>query len=553
VSVLDFIFATNTSQPDYLNDSNYWMVGAFGGRKTVSGEQVTPDSATTLSAYYAIIRCISEDVAKLPFVVYKRQARGKERAPDHPLYGILKYGPNKYMSSMSWREAMTAAALGWGGGFSEIVKDSNDRVSELHFIHPRNVTVKVHGTGEPYYDVRQPDGKTRTLEAEQMFHLHGIGGDGVTGWSLLRCAAESIGLGIALQKFSAAFFGNGATISGVLEHPKTIKKEAKDYLRESWNQMHQGAENSHRIAILEEGMKFNKVGVPPEEAQFAESKAMSVVDLCRFGRVPPHKVQHLDRATWGNVELLNIEYVTDCLHSWFVRWENEVQRKLLLEHERETFFAEHVANALMRGDAAARSAYYREMVNAGIMSPNEIRELENMNPIGDEGDKHYIQGAMVPLDMAAKGPQTPAAQKPLGDMPAPKQEPKAEATNLFYAQRKVFMDAAQRVVRKECMALARMGRKHKTFGAFAEDVGKFHAEQGTYFVEQFAAVNLIGITDERLRTAASKFLLNIFTLATWQYGCGIDALEASLKTWEMEQPIVIVNKLLGEDDNAVAA
>lgn len=364
------------------------VAGIIGNTPTTSGKVVTGSSALGVTTYFACLRAISEDVAKLPFIVYERlEPRGKKRLTNHPVYRVLHDQGNEYMSAMSVRETVTHFALGWGDGYAEIVYDKRGNLQGLYPIHPTRVVIKVAG-GKPLYQVRCDDGRAVELDPERMFHLHGLGPDGLSGYSLLRYGAETLGLSMATKSFGASFFGNGSHVSGVLSHPGKVTPEAMENLRRTWSNTYQGTNNANKAAILEQGMTWTRIGIPPEESQFLETNRFLVEDVCRLCRVPPQKVGHMEQAAgWSTLESFNINYVTESLDSWLKRWELEANRKLLNSSADSALFAEHLILGLLRGDSGARSAYYMAMNGMGAMTVNEIRAAENMDPVegGDDG------------------------------------------------------------------------------------------------------------------------------------------------------------------------
>lgn len=372
------------------------FISAF---KTFAGMRITEDSAMALSVYYACIRCISEDIAKLPLITYQRLARGKDRAFKHPNYASLHDSPNPSMTSMSLRETITHWALGWGNGYAEIAFDAYMRPS-LYPIHPSRMS-PVYGGNKVIYEVKNPDGTKTVFPQERILHIHGLGGDGLTGYSVLRYASESVGLGLAAQAFGSTFFGNGANGGTVLEYPGKMSDVAYERLRESWQERYVGVKNSNKPIILEEGAKFNRLAIPPEEAQFLETRQFNVEDICRWFRVPPHKVQHLLRAQgWSTLDASNTDYVTDTLMPWMVRWEQEIKRKLFLSDDE--YYAEHLVNGMLRGDMKTRSEFYKGQFGIGAMCINDIREAENLNPV-EGGDTYFVPSNMTPLELAVQG------------------------------------------------------------------------------------------------------------------------------------------------------
>lgn len=400
-----------------------WLPGGWAwGRQTQSGTQVSPEVSLTLSAYFAALRAISEDVAKLPLGVYRRmKPRGKERLPEHPAWQMLRVRPNPEMSSMTFRETMTAWALGWGRGIAEIVRDGRDRPRELWPIHP-SVVRPCRKAGRQIYEVfpspadqRLKSGKRIELEARDVLHIRGLGGP-LDGYSIAQLAAESIGVGLAAQLHAASFFGNGTQLSGVLQHPGKLSKQSYDNLANSWAEKHGGPRNSWKPAILEEGMQWKETSVPPRDAQFLESRQFETEDIARWFRIPPHKIGHLLRSTNNNIEHQGIEYVQDTLLPWLIRWEQELGAKLFPEEPE--VFAEHNVTALLRGDQQSRGQYYRTMIFSGVYSPNDVREMENMNPIPEPGaDRYYMQTAMAPLEAIANGGALSSSAPALQDPP----------------------------------------------------------------------------------------------------------------------------------------
>lgn len=368
-------------------------------------DNVTTSTALKVAAVFACVRNISEDCAKLPLILYEHlEPRGKNRRRDLPLYRILHDEPNDEMSSFEFRQVMTQDLLLHGSGYAEIQRDGTGMTAALLYISADRVTVERDDGGAVVYMVRQNSGTRTPLRPDEMFHLKGPG-DGMVGWSMIRLARVTIGAAMAADKFGSAWFHNGSHPSGVLEHPSHLKPDAAERLRKSWDAVHGGPNKSGKTAILEEGMKYNPLTIPPEDAQFLETKQFNVEDICRWYRMPPHKVQHLLRSTNNNIEHQSIEYVTDTLMSHLVRWEQEIKRKLIPRVGGENLFAEHLVAGMMRGDATARSAYYREQWNIGALSQNDIRELENLNPIGSDGDVYYVPMNMTPSNFAVKGPQ----------------------------------------------------------------------------------------------------------------------------------------------------
>lgn len=370
--------------------------GGYAAVHTTAGETITPDGAMQLSAYYACIRNVAEDVGKLPLILYERLAdRGKRRAVDMPLYSLMHRKPNPNQTSIAFREQVTGWAAGWGVGYAEIQRDGSGVPAALWPVHPSRVT-PVMSEGALFFRILNNGRTAVAIPDANMIRIPGpsIFGEGK---SAIAFRAESLGVAMAAQKFAASYYGNGMGISMALIHPGKLSPEAHTRMRESWASMHQGAGNAHKPFIGEEGMQVQKISIPANEAQFLETRVFQIEEICRWFRMPPHKIQHLQRAAgWSTLESANTDYLTDTLMPWMVRWEQELSRKLLFESEQDRYFYEFLFAGLLRGDQAARSAFYKSLYDMGSLNSNEIRELENLNP--REGGDVYMTSANLMTD-----------------------------------------------------------------------------------------------------------------------------------------------------------
>jgi len=410
-----------------LRDERQWQPLGFVSQVTSSGIRVNPHNALTLSAYYDGIRIISEDIAKLPLRTFRKLKRGREPAPDHPVYSLLKRSPNENMASMSFRESMTANAISWGGGFALITRNGRGVPQRLDIVHPSRVKVDIDDRGRTFYEVGLDRNKTsiETIIVLQtnMFHLHGVSDDGVNGYSVARLGAESLGRAIAQDRFSASFFRSGSSPKGALRFAKKFRDaEELERLRTQWQETYSGESGWHKPIILEQGAEWQQITIPPEDAQMIESQNFSVNEVARWLRIAPHKLAQLTEATFSNIEQQNLDHINDTLMPWIQRWEEEIERKLFIGEEDE-FFARHNLDELLRGDSAARSKFFREMFNIGVMSQNDIREQNDMNPIGPDGNTYYIQGQMVRSKDAARGDTLAMNDPPAGQTDGFENEP----------------------------------------------------------------------------------------------------------------------------------
>lgn len=366
-----------------------------------AGVAVSQATAMRVNTVYACVSLIAKTVASLPLYVYRVGDDGKQPARDLPLWSMLHDAPNGRMTSFTWRETQMAHLLLWGNAFAQIVLA--DGVKRLVPVMPWDVSVKQDG-GDLVYDVKSARGETRRVLSGEMVHVAGLGFDGMIGCSpITDYARNTLGLAMAADLHAARTFANGARPSGVLEHPGRLGVDAAKRIREQWSDIHGGTANAGKTAVLEEGMKFNPVTVNPEDAQLLETRKFTVEQIATAFGVPPHKVGSLDRATFSNIEHQAIEFVTDCIRPWCVRWEQELKRKLTLPEDGVAI--EFKLDGLLRGDTKSRFEAYAIGRQNGWLSANDVRELENMNLI-DGGDQYLVPVNMTTPARLEAAPET---------------------------------------------------------------------------------------------------------------------------------------------------
>lgn len=380
----------------------------FWGMST-AGKTVTEKSAMQTTAVYACVRILAESIASLPLKLYRYdEDGGKTPMVDHPLYHILHDEPNPEMTSFVFRETLMTHVLLWGNAYAQIVRDGMGRVIGLYPLLPDRTTVYRDDAGKIYYvyqldkydgDNPQLTGRSGQviLKKEEVMHIPGLGFDGLVGYSPIAMARNAVGTTMACDEYGASFFANGANPGGVLEHPGTVSNP--EALRASWNSLYQGSGNSHKIAVLEEGMKFQQIGIPPEEAQFLETRKFQIDEIARLYRVPPHMVGDLDKSSFSNIEQMSLEFVEYTLDPWAIRFEQGMDKALLLPSEKKTMFTKFNVDGLLRGDYQSRMSGYATGRQNGFLSTNDIRKMENMNPLTDEegGNLYLINGNMCKL------------------------------------------------------------------------------------------------------------------------------------------------------------
>ena len=395
------LFKARDKPKDRTTGSNYSFF--FGG--TTSGKPVNEHTAMQMTAVYSCVRILAEAVAGLPLHLYKYNASGgKEKALSHPLYFLLHDEPNPEMSSFVFRETLMTHLLLWGNAYAQIIRNGKGEVIALYPLMPNRMSVDRDSSGALYYtytrysdEAPTMNGMTVTLRPSDVLHIPGLGFDGLVGYSPIAMAKNAIGMAIACEEYGAKFFANGAAPGGVLEHPGTIKDPQK--VRDSWNAAYQGSSNSHRVAVLEEGMKYQPIGISPEQAQFLETRKFQINEIARIFRVPPHMVGDLEKSSFSNIEQQSLEFVKYTLDPWVIRWEQAISRALLRPDEKKLYFAKFNVDGLLRGDYVSRMNGYATARQNGWMSANDIRELENLDRIPPElgGDLYLINGNMTKL------------------------------------------------------------------------------------------------------------------------------------------------------------
>lgn len=379
------------------------------GQQSNSGVEVDEESSLRISAVYACVKVIAETIASLPLVLLKELSNGdNEKAKQHPLYSVLHDSPNSEMTSFTFREMLMTNLLLWGNAYALIKRDANGHVVELYPLKSKNMVVERDAvTNAIKYTYTNNKGITKTYKPKQVLHIPAFTFDGIVGVSPITYAREAMGLSLATEEFGARFFGNGARPGGVLEHPGVVKDPEK--LRDSWNKVYQGTQNSHKVAVLEEGMKYHEIGMSPEDSQFLQTRAFQINEICRIFRVPPHMIGDLSRSTFSNIEHQSIDFVVHTIRPWIARWEQAITRSLLNDEEKTIYYARFNVNGLMRGDFNSRMSGYAIARQNGWMSANEIRALEDMNKIPSDqgGDLYLLNGNMISAIKAGQTGGTP--------------------------------------------------------------------------------------------------------------------------------------------------
>ena len=403
MKILDWLKGIFFSR-DKPQDRYYFSGAPFLFGSSISGARVDEFSAMRVSAVYACVRILAESIAALPLHVYEYKDGGKERAIKHPLYFLLHDAPNPEMTSFIFRELMMAHLLLHGNCYAYIRRDNSSRVAGLYPLMPKQMSVERDDNGQIVYKYTptKEEGQFTTsaqvtFQSGEILHVPALGFNGLIGFSPIAMARNAIGVAIATEEFGAKFFENGARPSGILEHLGVLKNPNK--LREEWQKIYGGSKNTGKVTVLEEGMKYQSISIPPNDAQFLDTRKFQLNEIARIFRVPPHMIADLERATFSNVSQMSLEFVLYTLNPWLVRFEQGFNKALFNETERRNYFVKFNVDGLLRGDYETRMRGHQIALQSGWMNVNEVRELEDMNKIPAEegGDIYMINGNMAKL------------------------------------------------------------------------------------------------------------------------------------------------------------
>lgn len=389
----------NTSLSQILDN-----IGGLSAQSTpASGVLVNPDTALRVSAVYSAVNTIAETIACMPRGLYKETERGKEKPKRHSLNKLYDSEPNDFQTWFQFMHSLVACALLRGNGYAYIRRDEAYRPVGLEFLAPGECMPMYQSTGlnkSLYYYVFGT-----VVPKRDIIHIPDLASDGIIGKSRITLHAESIGIALAAERFGASFYGNGANMSGVLTTDGKLSNDSYNRIRNDWRSRYRGVGNAHETVILEQGLKYERISIVPEDAQFIETRKFQVEDIARIFRVPPHKLADLSRSTNNNIEHQSIEFVTDTIVPWVERIEQEFDRKLLFESEKGQYWTEHDVSYLLRGDSKARAELIQAMFNTGAISPDEIRTENGLNKLGGPHAKTYLQAGFVEVgtNLTGKG------------------------------------------------------------------------------------------------------------------------------------------------------
>lgn len=489
-----------------------WIASWSSGAK-VAGVEMDEWRMLNLSTVWACISSISADVAKLPMHLYRREEpAGRTRAKEHPAYPIFISAPNPEMTPLTAKQILVQHALRFGNGYGEIAFDAAGRGRQVWPLKAWRMRVVRLRDGQLRYIYTTDDGREESFLPEQIFHLRGMG-DGVVGMSVVRWAMRSMGVAAAAEEHAASTWQNQAVPPLALRHPGKISPVAAENVKKSWHEMYGGADNAGAVAVLPEGMTIEKLSMDNVQSQFLESRRFSVAEICRWFRFPPHMAGDLDRATFSNIEHMSLQYVTNCLMYWLEAFEQESDRKLLTPDELDTYYHEHTVDALLRGDAKTRAEATGQLLNNGVLTINEARDLYNLNPVSvDEGEVLRVPVNTMPLDRWREGaaagndPTDGSTSDPSGSDTPPdaSTDPSGDSSNDQNARDARFVDTIAVVFRDRIAELVGAYQRLESDKARRADAKRQLAEWSAGFYPEHrhrVHADMLGVA-EHVRNAA---------------------------------------------------
>lgn len=528
-----------------------------------TGVYVTERMALNISAYWNGVDVISSQVASLPRLVYRRTANeSRERANGYPAYKVMHDAPNDYMTPFVFWQTLMAHVLTWGNAYAEIEWDQALRPKALWPILPSEINPEMQkgeliyvykGHASNFDGMAQPGPELKpgkTIKPEDIIHVPGLGYDGIRGYSVVSMARRSLGLSIATETFGASFFGNGAWPGIVLEHPKTLSLQAQERLIATFEQRSRTAQNAHRTHVLEEGMKASKIGIPPDDAQFLQTREFQIVEIARWLNIPPHKLKHkYGERPGGNLEAGQIEFLTDTLGPWLVRIEQECTRKLIPDSQRGTYYIEHLSDAVLRMSAETRAAIYKTYVDMGVMTLDYVAQKENLPPPPPKKEPPPMPPPPSPIPPPAPQ-ETPPPSEPAADSGTAASSSDRMAATL----RALCIAQVARFTRREAdKAQKAVGGTVKGFAAW---VAQFYSRQSAAILESYLvhpiALQLIPQGREVdvplvARRLAEEYIersrRELLALLGEPHGRLIALVERTMEDWEANRPAQLADKI----------
>ena len=362
---------------------------------------ISEEGSLNLSAVWACVRILPETVGTLPIHLYKRHEKGRERQYSHHCHKLIQ-SPNSYANRFDLMHHLMVSCALWGNGYARIYRDNLHRPIRLQLLHPLKVEPILDTQTDTLY-YRLDNGEI--IPNDEIIHVKNLSTNGYKGKSPIAVHRDNLSLTMAAQLYGEKFFNQGGNMSGVFKYPSTLKPDANERIKKDLIAQSVGLHNAHIPLLLEGGMQYERISIPPEDAQFIATRKFQKTEIATIYGIPPHMIADLERATNNNIEHQGMEFVQYCLLPYLVRIEEELNRKLLRHDEFGEYYFLFGLNGLLRGDAKTRSEYYKNMNFIGAMSANEIRSFEDMNTY-DGGDEYFVQMNMQTVDNAIIGATT---------------------------------------------------------------------------------------------------------------------------------------------------
>nr|DAF64552.1 MAG TPA: portal protein [Siphoviridae sp. ctFH16] len=386
---------TGTDSGTLLNPAQ-WLIEGIGG-----GAVLAPEQAAKNSNVAACVSILADDIGKLPIHTFNNQK--KDIGMKHPVAKLLYERPNPFMSAFVFKQTIQGHIGIYGNGIAYIKWGPDGYPVALWPLDPVRTFVQLDAaTGTLHYRTQNAQGEVYDLKPDEVLHFKAFTRDGIIGIPPWKTLIDELDSQNALKSFICDFYHNSTLSSGILKTATKLNAEAKEKVRSEWEKLNSGKDNQGKIAVLDVGLDFHQLGMPLDQAQFLDTQKFGITEVAKVYRVPPHKLAQLDRATYANAEAMGLDYIKTTLLPIFTQWEQEINYKLFTETERASFYVKFNAAAELRGDSTARAGYYRDMLNNGIYTINEIREMEEMDGIGKNGDKHFVSLNYTTLDQVGQ-------------------------------------------------------------------------------------------------------------------------------------------------------
>lgn len=381
-----------------INDTYTWSDLFKRGISTTSGEVITPESAfKTIGVIFECIVIRANALSKLPFQLYKHTENGKHRDKSHNLWYLLEKRPNKYQTPSQFKSYLEVCRCLWGNAYIRMVFDAFGNLIALDPLDPSRTSIQKYN-GNYYYMSSTDEGELLTLSEDEVIHIPYISLDGKRGIAPMQVARENAGNLQAITKFEGGFYKNGAMNTGVIEAPSQLSHEAKEKIKSEWARLYGGSDNAGSIAVLDAGFGYKQLNLPMKDIEFIASRKMNKAEIATIFDVPLYMLNDLDNAKFDNVEQQNLRFLSDVLQSSITDMEEEINYKAFTKEESKIYYVKCNLDSMLRADSKTRAEYYKDMIGNGIMTINEVRNLEDLDNIGEMGDKHFISLNYTTLD-----------------------------------------------------------------------------------------------------------------------------------------------------------